>query len=177
VFIDLAGELSRRFLGSDFNYARLTFTPRAFFSPFPSPAHLVVAVRGMYSVQSSGVPFFAMNSLAFTDAEQQGLGGLRTLRGYKQDRFVGPVAALANVELRWTAVHFSLWSQFFGLSLAPFYDLGRVFDRVSQFSWSDWKQGAGAGLRVAWNKSTIIVFDFGISREDRGLYMDFGHMF
>jgi outer membrane protein assembly factor BamA len=176
-FVDLTAEMSSRVLGSAYDYARVTFSPRAFVSPFPKLTDLVIAARGVYSVQTDGVPFFAMNTLAFTDTDRQGLGGLWTIRGYNQDRFVGPVSALANVEVRWTFVDFDAGSQSFALSVAPFLDLGRVFDRVEDFSFASWKRGEGGGLRIAWNRATIIVLDYGFSTEGSGLYMDFGHQF
>ena len=39
---------------------------------------------------------------------------------------------------------------------------------------TQWKPSAGGGLRVGWNQSTIIMFDFAASREDTGFYVDFG---
>jgi outer membrane protein assembly factor BamA len=177
VFVDATGEISSRLLGSSWDYARMTVSPRVFVSPIPELTDLVVAARAVLSVQTEGVPFQAMNTLAFTDGDRQGLGGLRTLRGYKQDRFVGPMAALANAELRWTFVSFTVGNQRFGLSAAPFVDVGRVFDRVSDFALGGWRRGQGGGLRIAWNKATIVVVDYGVSTEDSGLYMDFGHQF
>ena len=41
----------------------------------------------------------------------------------------------------------------------------------------DWKIAAGAGLRIGWNQSTIVMFDFGASREDTGFFIDFGMPF
>jgi hemolysin activation/secretion protein len=108
--------------------------------------------------------------------DQTGLGGERTLRGFRQDRFVGHVAVAANAEVRWTFAKFPLFKQRFSLQAAPFIDAGRVFDRVS-FSFEDWKIAAGGGLRIGWNQSTIVMFDFGASREDIGFFIDFGMPF
>jgi outer membrane protein assembly factor BamA len=176
-FVDATTELSSRVIGSAYDYARFTVSPRFFFSPMPRLADVVVATRVVYSVQSAGTPFWAMNTLAFTDGDRQGLGGLRTIRGYRQDRFVGPVAALWNLEIRWTFVDFEVLKQRFAIGVVPFLDLGRVFDNVQSFSFRDWRLGTGAGMRVAWNKATVIVFDYGISREDAALYMEFAHHF
>jgi len=63
------------------------------------------------------------------------------------------------------------------LMIVPFLDMGRVFDRVGDFTFAGWRRGEGAGLRIAWNKAMVIVFDYGVSSEDSGLYMDFGHQF
>lgn len=182
VFIDSTGQWSAKGFGSYANYVRWTTAARAYVSPFPRLADVVVAGRVLYSMQSASVPFFAMDVLAMaggTDdaTDQTGLGGERTLRGYRQDRFIGPVAAAANLEVRWTFARFPLLSQHFSLQLAPFVDSGRVFDRVG-LSLDDWKTDVGAGLRVGWNKSTIVMFDVGYSPEDGWQpYADFGMLF
>jgi outer membrane protein assembly factor BamA len=181
VFVDSTGQWSAKGFGSYANYLRLTTAARGYVSPFPKLADVVLAARVLYSIQSATVPFFAMNTLVMaggTDdpTDQTGLGGERTLRGYRQDRFIGPVAAAATAEIRWTLVRLRVLKQDFSLQVAPFVDTGRVFDRVS-FSFDDWKVAGGGGLRVGWNQSTIVMFDFGASREDTGFYVDFGMMF
>jgi hypothetical protein len=35
----------------------------------------------------------------------------------------------------------------------------------------------GAVLRLSWNLATLVTVDYGISAEDAGLYVNFGHMF
>jgi hypothetical protein len=180
-FVDSTGQWSARGFGSLADYLRWTTAARVYVSPFPKLADLVVAGRVLYSVQSAKVPFFSMNTLAMaggTDdaTDQTGLGGERTLRGYRQDRFIGQVDVAANLEVRWTFVRFPLLHQHFSLQVAPFVDSGRVFDQVG-LSFSDWKTDVGAGLRVGWNYSTIVMFDFGVSREDTGFFIDFGMPF
>ena len=177
VFVELTGELSGKYTLSDYDWARLTFSPRAYYSPFPKLTDLVVAGRLVGSVQSSGTPFFEMNELSFADYNRQGLGGLRTIRGYNQDRFVGHVAALANLEIRWTFFDFDVKKQHFGLMLAPFLDVGRVFDSLSDLELKRFRNGQGAGFRIAWNQATIIVIDYGVSREGSTLYVNFNHPF
>ena len=176
VFIDATGEWSSRAFGSSLDYLRFTFAARWYWSPFPKLTNLVVAVRILYSMQTGDVPFYAMNVLALTEGDQTGLGGERTLRGFRQDRFVGPVAALGNAELRWTFVHFKLLKQLFSIQIAPLVDVGRVFDKVG-FDFQNWEVSGGGGLRIAWNRSTILMFDVGVSSEDTGFYIDFGMPF
>jgi len=178
VFVDLTSELSGRPLGSDFDWARVTFSPRAYYSPFPKLSHFVVAGRLVGSVQTEDTPISSMNGLSFTDGNRDGLGGLRTVRGYKQNRFVGRVAMLANLEVRWTFYEFNIGKrQHFGLMVVPFLDVGRVFDSLDDFEFRRFRNGQGAGLRIAWNQATIIVADYGISREGSSLYMNFNHPF
>ncbi|MBX3212237.1 MAG: BamA/TamA family outer membrane protein [Labilithrix sp.] len=177
-FVDLTTELAGRPLGSDFDWARVTFSPRAYWSPAPKLADVVVAGRLVASAQTRDVPFFSMSELSFTDANARGLGGLRTIRGYKQSRFVGRAVTLANVEVRWTFWQLTAArSQRFAFILAPFFDVGRVFDALDDFELRRFRNGQGAGLRVAWNQATIVALDFGVSREATSLYIDFGHPF
>lgn len=177
VMAEVSSELGSKVLGSDFDFARIMGSFRGFYSPFPSLADVVLAGRAVYVIQSQGTPFFSMNLLPFTEDFRLGLGGVRTLRGYKQDRFIGHVMAVTNFELRWTIGHVQTHRQDFGFIVAPFVDLGRVFDRVADTSLDSWKRTQGAALRVAWNQATIVMIDYGFSREDSGLYVNFNHIF
>jgi hypothetical protein len=177
VYAELSSEFGTKALGSQYDYARVMLSVRGFYSPIPKLADLVIAVRGLYEVQSAGTPFFSQVWLPFIDDNHEGLGGLRTLRGYDQDRFVGPVIGLANFELRWTFTRFNLLKQNFGLIAVPFLDMGRVFDDVQQTSFVDWKRAQGAGLRIAWNEATVLMADYGFSSEGSGLYLNFNHIF
>lgn len=174
-FVELTGAFSGKPLGSSDDWARVTFAPHAYWSPFPKLTDLVVAARGLISMQTEGVPFYAMNRLSLTDYDRVGLGGLRTIRGFHQDRFVGRAAVLGNVELRWTFYDFDLRRQHFALMAVPFFDIGRPFDTISDFELKRFRNGQGAGLRIAWNQATIIAIDYGVSREDSTLYINFNH--
>lgn len=177
VFADLTGEWSAKGFGSAYDYLRVTFASRFFWSLLPRKwTELVLASRLLYSIETAGAPFYAMSFLSLTEANQEGLGGENTLRGYRQNRFVGPMAAVANVELRWTFVHFRVLKQQFSLQAAPFLDVGRVFDTV-RLDFTGWRASYGGALRVAWNRTTLVRFDFGASREDTGFYVDFGMPF
>jgi hemolysin activation/secretion protein len=150
---------------------------RAFYSPIPRLADLVLAARGVYEIQTKGTPFFSQSLMPFIDDNHAGLGGFRTLRGYAQNRFVGPVLALTNYEVRWTFAKFRVLKQGFALIAVPFLDIGRVFDNVGQTTFAGWKRTQGAGLRIAWNEATVIMVDYGFSDEDTGLYLNFNHIF
>jgi outer membrane protein assembly factor BamA len=177
VYTELSTEIATRALGSQYDYVRMMLSVRAFWSPVPRLADLVLAWRGVYEGQTSGTPFFSQEIMPFIDDNHAGLGGFRTLRGYRQNRFVGPVMALTNTELRWTFAHARVLGQGFGFILVPFLDIGRVFDEVGQTTLAGWKRSQGVGLRVAWNEATIIMADYGISDEDQGLYLNFNHIF
>jgi hypothetical protein len=177
VFLGVATEMSSRALGSRYEYIRLTEVVRGYWSPFPAWTRLVLAGRAAYSVQFGDVPFYDMGTLAFTDGDQSGLGGLRTLRGFRQERFVGRNAALANVELRWTLYTVAPGKLRLHFFVAPFLDGGRPFDRVSETTMTGWKIGRGAAFRVGINQATIISVDYATSSEGAGLYINFGQQF
>ena len=177
VFVDAGLDIGTVALASEYDYARLMVAARGFVSPFPRLADLVVAARVLGQVQTDSTPFFEMNTLPLTEDPRTGLGGQRTLRGFRQDRFVGPVMALANAEVRWTFAHARLWRQNFAFIVTPFVDAGRAFDEMSELSLRRWRAAFGGALRVSWNQATIVTIDYGVSDEDRGLYINFGHNF
>lgn len=173
-----AVELSPKFLGSAFNYGRVTSSLNGYGTVLKhNVQQVVVAARFLYNWQFGDVPFYSMNTMAFNERDRFGLGGLRSMHGYKQDRFIGPVMMLANVDLRWSFAQFRVWKQDIKLMAVPFFDAGRAFDGNGQVSFASWKLAGGAGLRLAWNLSTIVDFDYGISPEGSAFYMDLSHPF
>ena len=177
VYAELSGEYGTKALASQYQYMRLMLSVRGFYSPIPRHADLVLAVRGLYEIQTTGTPFFSESLLPFIDDDHSGLGGLKTLRGYAQDRFVGPIMALTNYEVRWTFLKLRLLRQGVALIAVPFVDMGRVFDNVGQTTLGGWKRAQGGGLHIAWNAATVLTIDYGFSDEDTGLYLNFNHMF
>jgi outer membrane protein assembly factor BamA len=164
-------------VGSEYAWVRGMLTPRAYVSVLGDLTDLVLAARGTLQVQSRSSPFFGMNLIPYTEEPRAGLGGLRTLRGYKQDRFVGPVMTLVNAELRWMFLRFEALRQSFGILAVPFIDLGSVYDRVADLSLAGWQRDQGLALRVAWNLATIITVEYALSEEDSGFYVNFNHIF
>lgn len=177
IYADVAADFGTQALGSDFLYSRVMAAVRGYWSPIPKWADVVLAARGVYEVQSQGAPFFSMDTFPFTEDPRIGMGGLRTLRGYKQDRFVGHVMALTNYEIRYTFAETRLFKQHFAFAVVPFLDIGRVFDAVRKTSLAGWKRTQGGGARIYWNQATVIMVDYGFSDEDSGLYVNFGHIF
>jgi outer membrane protein assembly factor BamA len=176
VFIGVSSQLSTKAVGSTDTYGRVSMTLRGYYSPFPRLTDLVLAGRFAYQIQSKKTPFYSMSTLTFPEVDEEGLGGKRSLRGYQQNRFIGPVMSFANAEVRWMPIKFRTLKQHFGIGFVPFLDAGRVYDQVD-FNFKKWRFGYGCGLRVAWNQATIVVADYGISREDAGFSLTFGHHF
>ena len=177
VFADAALDVGTVALGSEFNYARFMLAARGYWSPIAKKADLVLAGRAVFLAQTKGAPFFSMDTFPFTEDPRTGLGGHRTMRGFLQDRFVGSVMTLGNVEVRWTFWHFTLWKQKLAVMVVPFVDVGRPYDDLSQLQITGWRADYGGALRISWNLATIITVDYGRSSEDSGFYINFNHIF
>jgi hemolysin activation/secretion protein len=139
-------------------------------------------MRWVYTfLAGDNIPFYAYNTISFTDGDQDGLGGYRTLRGFVDSRFMGKAMSIFNFEIRERMFVLSGAGQSFNFILVPFVDFGRVFDEVDRTNTKNWKVGYGAGLRLAWNQATIIMIDLGFSQESsallEGLYINFNHIF
>ncbi len=173
---DITAEFYSKALGSDYEHQRYTFSTKNFLT-FERASFMTLAFRWIYSVQQGETPFYAKNMMGFADEYQYGLGGLRTLRGYQQDRFVADVKTVANIESRFEVYDTAIAGQEFNFMLVPFMDAGSVFDSVQESSFKDVKTNYGAGVRIAWNLATVIMVDYAQSSEDSGLYINFSHIF
>jgi hemolysin activation/secretion protein len=82
-----------------------------------------------------------------------------------------------NLELRWKFASIATEKSTFDFQIVPFVDFGRVWDGAERMNLKDYKYSYGLGFRIPWNQSTIIYFDYAISREDRQLFVNFQHIF
>jgi outer membrane protein assembly factor BamA len=85
--------------------------------------------------------------------------------------------AFGNVELRYRFAQANIRKQTFGFMLLPFFDVGGVWDKPSRLNFTNLRYSEGAGLRVAWNQSTIVALDYAFSREDRQFFLELNHAF
>ncbi|MCC5813964.1 MAG: BamA/TamA family outer membrane protein [Leptospira sp.] len=177
-FLEATHEKSTKAIGSNYEFNRNHASARFFVSPFKRTFEKLVIAGRAAAVQTNGdAPFFEYNSFWGTETGQAGLGGRTTLRGFKQDRFIGPAMAYANLEVRWKFASIDAGSQHFDFQLVPFYDAGRVWDETRTMNLKDYKHSRGIGLRIPWNQATIIYIDYGVSDEDRQVFVNFNHIF
>lgn len=141
--------------GSAFDYQGANATLRLYhWIGFRS---LVVAFRVLFDAAGGDVPFFLLNTtggLAGPDA----VGGDSSVRGLLADRFQGKVKLLANSELRW-----KFWSTtHLDFSAVTALDAGRVWSALGDSDPGPMRWGGAAGLRIAWNKTFVVRFDYGL---------------
>jgi outer membrane protein assembly factor BamA len=98
------------------------------------------------------------------------LGGKDTLRGFREYRFRGPHAILAQGEYR-----YEIWS---GLEGALFYDAGKVANTRSDLNFKDLETDYGFGFRFNTDNAVVFRVDAGFgSRDGKHLYIVFGGTF
>jgi outer membrane protein assembly factor BamA len=98
------------------------------------------------------------------------LGGNDTLRGFREYRFRGPHAILAQGEYR-----YEIWS---GLDGAFFYDAGKVANTRSDLNFKNLEADYGFGFRFNTDNAIIFRVDAGFgSRDGKHLYIVFGGIF
>lgn len=165
-------------IGSDYNYTRHTGQFKHFYQPFPKLfEEFVIAQRVLLTKVEGQVPFFEYRYLYTIDGYINALGGSNSLRGYRQERFMGPVTGFYNIEFRMRMGSFHLGSNFFQVSVVPFFDTGRVWDKLRQINTQGYLYSHGLGLRLVWDQATVIQMDWAVSREERLFYLDIGHVF
>ena len=147
---------------SQFTFNRFDADLRQFFGFLSGRRVIATRLAVSTSETDSGqtMPFYFMPTL----------GGNSTLRGFREYRFRGPHAILAQAEYRW-----EIWSGFDG---ALFYDAGKVADRRGDLNFTDLETDYGIGFRFNTDNGVVFRVDtaFG-SRDGKHLYIVFGGVF
>ncbi|HWR54182.1 MAG TPA: BamA/TamA family outer membrane protein [Bryobacteraceae bacterium] len=131
------------------------------------------------------LPFFSRQRVialrawsAFTDAPaeravpfylQPTLGGPDTLRGYNAYRFHDNNSLLLNAEYRWKISS--------GIDMAVFTDQGKVFPRMSELNFREWKSSYGAGVRLNTRQNVFMRVDFGCGGEGCAVWLRFNNVY
>ncbi|WP_375561074.1 BamA/TamA family outer membrane protein [Bernardetia sp. OM2101] len=176
-YFEIANEYSSKLIGSQFDFDKFFIQGRVF-QKLPIGKRTVLAGRvGIGNIFGNNAPFFEYQDQWSPDGSINALGGGSSLRGYRQNRFLARSMWFTNVELRVRLLETKIAKQLFGFSLAPFVDAGTVRDKWQDLNFKNVKTSYGAGLRIAWNQSTILSLDYGRSKEDALLYFGIGQIF
>jgi hypothetical protein len=186
IFAELTHERSNKAWGSNYEFNRTFASLRYFYSPFPNVFKKFVIAGRFAMVQTRGnAPFFEYRNMWGTESGLSGLGGRTTLRGFMQDRFVGPVMGFGNLELRYRIFEVGA----FTFDIAPLFDFGRPWDKLKDVGLKDYKYSHGLGIRIIWSQSTVIYLEWARSRETAvgnfskgpfagsNFYLNIGHIF
>lgn len=176
-YFEVANEYSAPVIGSQFTFDKLFIQWRGYRKLPVGPRTVLAGRFGVGNVFGSEAPFFEYQDQWSPDGSINALGGKGSLRGYRANRFLARSLWFANVELRVRLVDLSFGRQRFGIGVAPFFDAGTVRDRWQDLDLAHNRTAYGAGLRIAWNQSTVLFLDHGVSREDRLLFFGIGQVF
>ncbi|MBK7865341.1 MAG: BamA/TamA family outer membrane protein [Archangiaceae bacterium] len=134
----------------------------------PVTSRFVVAGRLVYAALWGAPPQFALLTV----------GGHNTVRGLEYGADAGRRRMLATVELRARVIEGTVLSQALALGLAAFVDSGAVLDDAAGRVLPVARVGAGAGVRLAWNRAFVVRLDVAAaSWAAPRLYLEFGHVF
>lgn len=177
IYFEIGNEWSNPTIGSEFTFDKLFLQMKAF-KKLPIGTRTVLAGRlGAGNIFGANAPFFEFQDQWSPDGSVNALGGARSLRGYRANRFLGRAMWFGNAELRVRLAEAVLGKQRFGVGIAPFVDAGTVRDQWQTLNFGRVRTSFGAGARVAWNQSTMISLDIGRSREDRLFFLGLGQAF
>lgn len=174
IFAEASLRSGLKLAGSEFDYQGANAAVRLYHWIFSR--RLVGALRVLADAVRGDFPFFLLNTTGGL-AGPDGVGGDSSVRGLLADRFQGDVKLLANAEVRfrfWSTEHFD-WSAVTAL------DAGRVWAHLGQPDPGPLRLGGAAGVRVAWNKTFVVRFDYGIGISepygDGNIYLTFDEAF
>jgi outer membrane protein assembly factor BamA len=105
------------------------------------------------------------------------LGGASTLRGYSQNRFFGNARILANLEARTKVFKLALFGVTAEFEVAPFVDVGKVFNDVDQFTRGGLQVTPGVGFRGLAPPSVVGHIELGFSREGPAIFVGLDYPF
>ena len=172
---DLIFEISNGLWGSHYDYARLTFTNRHYFT---LARNVVFAERIVFEKSWGDIPFYETTFFGSSFKIEEGLGGSKSLRGHLLNRFTGPMKLFGNLELRWRIRTLTLFQQNLFAALSGFVDYGRVWRDGEAFSLSGLHTGQGVGFHMGWNETFIVTANFARSDEvSLAFYLSFGYLF
>lgn len=121
-----------------------------------------------------------LTSTTLLASEQFGLGGINSVRGYRQDLLLTDNGALASVELRLPIVRVSQWDGV--LQITPFVDVGTAWNNSSNRDENNtstlasvglglrWSQGNNFTAAVEWGIPLVLVDTQGNTWQEKGLY-------
>jgi outer membrane protein assembly factor BamA len=143
------------------------------------------------------VPFYMQPIVHFLTpyTDNDGLGGIKTLRGILRNRVIGDGVAYGNLEFRWKFLRTIILGQNIYLVLSGFMDGGMVTQKyklqkplenipISDLTTTDKENlhlATGAGFHFALNENFIISADYGKSFDKRdgisGFYIGLGFLY
>jgi outer membrane protein assembly factor BamA len=167
LYVSTFAEASTQLLGSDADYLKAGVEGRVLW-PFLD-RRLVLVLRGLFEGTSgdSNTPFEVLPTL----------GGVDTLRGFGDNRFYGDARLLFNAELRAKVLRMRIFGVDAEFEIAPFVDIGKVFNSRQQFIDTPFEVTPGLGFRGLAPPSVVGHIEVAYSREGAAIYVGLDYPF
>lgn len=151
------GIFAEALVGAGRGYTRTTASAHAYVHPIE---RLVLAGRLGMERMTGTPPVGAQQTMESSEGPIVAVGGVRSLRGYYDDRFLGPGKLVGGIEARYGV----LWApRLLEVKLFAFYDAGRVFGpgESVRLTREGLHSALGGGLAVAMLRNTLLIFELG----------------
>jgi Omp85 superfamily domain len=171
--IAYGGVASRDGIINNSLYTETGFDGRAFFSVLDKTviaAHM--ALR--YLLSAHDVPFWELSSLGGADTV---IGGNQQLRGFGDGRFYDRDSFASSIEFRRNVMNFQAVATQVEIELAPFIDVGRVFDRSSTLPFEQLHKVYGLGFRGLARPYVVGFVDIGYGSEGAAVFTGINYPF
>jgi outer membrane protein assembly factor BamA len=165
--LNLFSEASATLLGSDSDYIK-SGVEVIWLKPFVN-RRVILVTRGLVEAVAGDddTPFQVLPTL----------GGASTLRGFSPNRFFGNARVLANVEVRTKVLALTLFGVRTEFELAPFVDVGKVFNDFSQLIRGGFEWTPGIGFRGLAPPRVVGHIELGVSREGPAIFVGLDYPF
>lgn len=169
--------------GSSWDYFGANAAAR-FYIPLDEKRRLVIASQTIGDVIIGDLPYDAVSRIGGSQSfiDYTAIGGSSIGRGIREQRYVGKIKAIEQLEFRYLFYSFELFKQNFDLTAATMGDLAMTAWDFARFK-KDMQQayiGFGGGLRISWNKTFVIRADMGVSPHENfspRIYLVVGNVF
>jgi outer membrane protein assembly factor BamA len=167
------GMASRDGVFNDSLYTETGFDGRAFF-PITDKTVIATHMALRYLPTAHDVPFWALSSIGGADTV---IGGEQPLRGFGEGRFYDRDSFSSSVEFRRNVVTLQAVATSVEIELAPFIDVGRVFDRSSTLPFDQLHKVYGMGFRGIARPFVVGYVDIGWGSEGAAVFTGLNYPF
>ncbi len=167
LYVSAFAEASTQLLGSDADYLKAGIEG-ILLRPYWD-RRVILVLRGLYEGISgdSNTPFQVLPTL----------GGVDALRGFGENRFYGDARLLFNAEVRAKVLRMRVFGVNAEFEIAPFIDVGKVFNSWEQFLDTPFEVNPGIGFRGLAPPSVVGHIEFAYSREGPAIYVGLDYPF
>lgn len=159
-------EIIDRSLGSSESFIKYGFELRRF---IPFHDRFILAIHSVldYLTAAGDVPFY----------ERSSIGGVKSLRGFGDDRFVDSNRFFSSVELRTRAFRRQLFDVMTEFEVAPFVDAGEVFSSTWTVPLDSLHFVGGVGFRGVVRPQVVGFVDIGVGSDGPAVFTGLDYPF